>query len=125
MTSLTPATALIEQPSKRSGCNETEALMHHVLSMLAELLPAQAIPNPPPAAPPELAAKTSTVIGLVKWGSLMAALIGLAAFGLLSLAAERGGMGSHSADMKERMGKIIGGLVIVMTSTAIVTFIAS
>ena len=97
--------------------------MHHVLSMLADL-PAQ-IPNPPPAAPPELQAKTSTVVGLVKWGSLMAGLVGLAAFGMLALAADRGGMGSHAADMKERLGKIIIGLVIVMTSTSIVTFVAS
>ena len=34
-------------------------------------------------------------------------------------------MGSHAADMKERLGKIIVGLVVVMTSTSIVTFIAS
>ena len=98
--------------------------MHHLLSLLADL-PAQAIPNPPPAAPPELQAKTSTVIGLVKWGSLMAGLIGLASFGMLALAADRGGMGSHAADMKERLGKIIVGLVVVMTSTSIIVFIAT
>jgi hypothetical protein len=97
--------------------------MHHLVSMLAEL-PAQ-IPNPPPQAPPDLQAKTSTVVGLVKWGSLMAGLVGLAAFGMLALAADRGGMGSHAADMKERLGKIIVALVIVMTSTSIVTFIAT
>src|SRR5690349_13564161 len=89
MTSSRREAALIEQPSTGVGCYETEALMHHVLSMLTGL-PGQ-IPNPPPAAPPDLEARTSAVVGLVKWGSLMAGLIGLAAFGMLALAADRGG----------------------------------
>lgn len=97
--------------------------MHQVLSIVSSLI--AAIPDPKPAAPAELTAKASTVVGLIKWFSLMAGLTGLAGFGLLALAADRGGMGSQAADMKERLGKIIVALVVVMTSTSIVTFIVS
>ncbi len=97
--------------------------MHHLLSTLAEL--AVPLPNPPPQAPPEVRAKASTVIGLIKFGSLIAAVAALAAFGLLALAAEHGGSASRAADMKEQFGKIIVSLVIVMTSTSLVTFIVA
>jgi hypothetical protein len=97
--------------------------MHQVLSIVVSLT--ANIPNPQPSAPAELSAKAATVVGLIKWGSLMAGLAGLAAFGMLALAADRGGMGSQAADMKERLGKIIVALVVVMTSTSIVTFIVS
>ena len=98
--------------------------MSQFLSVLAAL-PGQAIPNPAPSAPADVSAKASVVIGFIKWASLIAGLAGLAAFGMLALAADRGGMGSHAADMKERLGKIIVALVVVMTSTSIVTFIAT
>jgi hypothetical protein len=114
---------LSEQPARPPDA-DTEVVMSQLLSVLASL-PAQAIPDPAPAAPAAVSAKAATVIGFIKWASLIAGLAGLAAFGMLALAADRGGMGSHAADMKERLGKIIVALVVVMTSTSIVSFIAS
>lgn len=93
--------------------------------LLAVLDALTSIPNPAPAAPPGVSAKAARAIGFIKWGSLMAALAGLAAFGMLALAADRGGMGSQSADMKERLGKIIIALVVVMTSTSLVAYFAA
>jgi hypothetical protein len=61
---------------------------------------AQALPNPDPSAPPDLSAKTANVLSLIKWASLIAAVAALMAFGLLVWAAEHGGYGSHSAEMR-------------------------
>lgn len=98
--------------------------MSHVAPMVAHLV-ATPIPNPPPSAPAAVAAKASTIVGFVKWGSLIAALIALAGFGMMALAAERGGLGSQAADVKERFGKIVLVIVVAVTSTSIVTFLAS
>lgn len=98
--------------------------MSMLSSMVVHLVTASPIPNPPPAAPAEVASKASTVVGFVKWGSLIVSLIGLAGFGMLALAADRGGMGSHSADIKERFGKIVVLIIVTVTSTSIITFLA-
>ena len=83
-----------------------------------------ALPNPDPSAPAELRASASTVLGLIKWVSLIAGIAALMGFGLLALAADRGGYGSQAADMKESLGKVIIAIVIVCSATSLVTFVA-
>lgn len=83
-----------------------------------------ALPNPDPSAPGELQARVSTVLGLIKWVSLIAAIAALLGFGLLALTADRAGYGSQAADMKESLGKVIIAIVVVSSATAIVSFIA-
>lgn len=81
------------------------------------------LPNPTPSAPPEVTAGVDKIMGLVKWGSLIAAVVGLLAFGFMSLAADSGGYGSQSADMKEKMGKILGAVVVVSSASSLVGFV--
>lgn len=85
---------------------------------------AQAIPNPPPAAPADLAAKAATAIGLVKWISIISALAVLAGAGTMLLAGERGHGGGISPDLKSKLGSVVVVLLIVGASTQIVQFLA-
>lgn len=83
-----------------------------------------AIPNPPPAAPGELATKAATAIGLVKWISIISALAVLAGAGTMLFAAERGHGGGISPDLKAKLGSVVVVLLIVGASTQIVQFLA-
>jgi hypothetical protein len=87
-------------------------------------LVAQAIPNPPPAAPGDLASKAATAIGLVKWISIISALAVLAGAGTLLFAGERGYGGGISPDLKSKLGSVVVVLLIVGASTQIVQFLA-
>jgi hypothetical protein len=97
-----------------------ESPMH---SQLIEVV-AQAIPNPPPAAPADLASKAAIAIGLVKWISIISALAVLAGAGTLLFAGERGYGGGISPDLKSKLGSVIVVLLIVGASTQIVEFLA-
>ena len=81
------------------------------------------LPDPDPDAPAGLKASASTVISLLKWGSLIAGLAALAGFGMLTLAAEKGGYGGAAATMKEKFGGVIIALIVALNATAIVTFL--
>jgi hypothetical protein len=89
------------------------------------VLLAAPLPNPEPAAPADLSDKVNTVLGLIKWASLITGVAALMGFGFLVWAADHGGYGSQGAEMKERFGKVILGLVVTMSATSIVSFIIS
>lgn len=83
------------------------------------------IADPDANAPAELQAKTNTVLGLVKWGSLMAVLGLLLAAGMISLAGDRGYGGGMSPELKGSVMKGVVALVIVASAAQIVTFVSA
>ena len=84
-----------------------------------------AVPDPPAQAPAELKAKTATVLGMVKWGSLVAVLGLLLAAGMISLAGDRGYGGGMSPELKSSVMKAVVALVIVGSAAQIVTFVSA
>lgn len=82
------------------------------------------IPDPTPSAPAALQAKTTLVLGMVKWGSLMAILGLLLAAGMISLAGDRGHGGGMSPELKSTVMKGVVALVIVASASQIVTFVS-
>ncbi len=82
-------------------------------------------PDPTPAAPPLVTQKVNTLLGFIKYLSLASAVAALLGFGMLVWASERGGMGSGASEMKERFGKVLISVVIVLTAASIVSFVAT
>lgn len=82
------------------------------------------VTDPDAAAPADLQAQANTVLGMVKWGSLMAVLGILLAMGMISLAADRGHGGGISPEMKSKGMTAVVALVIVGSASAIVNFLA-
>lgn len=80
--------------------------------------------DPDAAAPAELKAKTDIVLGLIKWGSLVAVLGLLLASGMVSLAGDRGHGGGMSPELKSSVMKGVIALVIVAAASQIVNFVA-
>ena len=97
------------------------------MNVLSKLLAqaAAAIPNPTPSAPAEVKQKINTVLGFIKYLSLASAVGALLGFGMLVWASERGGMGSGASDLKERFGKVILTVIVVLTATSIVSFVSA
>jgi hypothetical protein len=86
---------------------------------------AAAVPDPPAQAPEQLQAKTATVLGMVKWASLVAVLGLLLAAGMISLAGDRGYGGGMSPELKSSVMKAVVALVIVGSAAQIVTFVSA
>ncbi|HWL44557.1 MAG TPA: hypothetical protein VNQ73_16575 [Ilumatobacter sp.] len=82
------------------------------------------VTDPPANAPAGLKAKTQVVLGMVKWGSLMAVLGLLLAAGMISLAGDRGYGGGMSPELKGSVMKGVIALVIVGSAAQIVTFVS-
>ena len=93
--------------------------MFHVLAVALA-----GLPDPPPSAPAGLADKANTVLGLIKWVSLMSALAVLMGAGGLLFAAERGHGGGLSDRMKSTLGSVLVALVVVGAASAIVSFLS-
>jgi hypothetical protein len=83
-----------------------------------------AVTDPDANAPAELQAKTDVVLGLVKWGSLIAVLGLLLASGMIALAGDRGYGGGMSPELKSSVMKGVIALVIVASAAQIVTFVS-
>lgn len=82
-----------------------------------------ALPNPDPSAPAAVQERVDIVLGFIKWGSLIAVIAGLMAFGGIVWASERSGHAGKSTELKEKFGTAIVALIVVMTATSIVSFI--
>ena len=82
------------------------------------------IPDPAPSAPAEVAAKVTTVLGLVKWTSLMAALAVLLGSGALLFAAERGHGGGMSPQLKSTLGSVLVVLIVVGSASQLVQWLS-
>src|SRR5215210_1494749 len=86
--------------------------------------PASGVSDPDARAPAMLQDKADVVLGLVKWGSLMAVLGLLLASGMIALAGDRGYGGGMSPELKSTMRKGVVALVIIASASPIVTFVA-
>ena len=82
------------------------------------------VSDPDAQAPAGLQAKTDLVLGLVKWGSLIAVLGLLLASGMVALAGDRGYGGGMSPELKSSVMKGVIALVIVASAAQIVTFVS-
>ena len=83
----------------------------------------QAIPDPAPSAPAEFAAKASTAISWVKWGSLAVVMAVLSGAGFLILSENRGGSGM-SGEMKSKLGQVVVVLIVVGSAAQIIQFMS-
>lgn len=82
------------------------------------------VSDPDAEAPVGLQEKADTVLGLVKWGSLIAVLGLLLASGMVALAGDRGYGGGMSPELKSSVMKGVIALVIVASAAQIVTFVS-
>ncbi len=82
------------------------------------------VSDPDAQAPAGLEAKSDIVLGLVKWGLLVAVLGLLLASGMIALAGDRGYGGGMSPELKSSVMKGVIALVIVASASQIVTFVA-
>ncbi|MEQ1700729.1 MAG: hypothetical protein ABMA25_11495 [Ilumatobacteraceae bacterium] len=91
---------------------------------VSRVLAMPSIPDDPTAAAPQAVKdRVDTLLGFIKWGSMVAVVGGLLAFGMLTVAAERGGYGSGASEMKERFGKLLVGGIVTGSAVAIATFV--
>lgn len=92
------------------------------MSLTAWNLIAQ-VADPPAAAPAGLNAKAQLVLGLIKWGSLVAVMGVLLAMGAFAWAGDRGHGGGVSPEMKSRGISAVVALVIVSSAATIINFV--
>ena len=88
------------------------------------MMPGQAIPDPAPQAPPGLEAKVSTVLGMVKWTSLISIVGVLLAAGWLVWSGDHGRGGGLSPEMKGALSRAVIALLIVGGASGIVQFVS-
>ena len=99
--------------------------MSLVLSAAAHLLAAATpsaavqVPDPPAAPPPGLAAPVSMILGWVKWGTIIAGIIGLSVCALMMMVGRRS-RSSVAADGASGIPWVLLGLMLAAASSAIV-----
>jgi len=79
-----------------------------------------AVPNPGPAAPPELGERVNTFLAWLKWGGLVAGVIGLIICGIM-MAVGRRNRHALSADGAAGIPWTLAGVSLVVTAAAIVS----
>jgi hypothetical protein len=82
------------------------------------------VSDPDASAPAGLQDKADIVLGLVKWGSLMAVLGLLLASGMIALAGDRGYGGGMSPELKNKVMTAVIALALVASASQIVTFVS-
>lgn len=94
--------------------------MAMVLLPAVEALAAD-VPNPPADAPNEVKAKLNVVIGFMKYGGMIAILIGvLLAVYILAIGGQRG---SGGRDGVEKLGYVAAAAILLGSSSAVVGFL--
>ena len=78
-----------------------------------------AAPEPVPAAPPGMAAKTTLFLGWVKWGGIILGVAGIMIVGIM-MAVGRRNRSSMAADAASGVPWILGGLSLVSLAGGIV-----
>lgn len=99
-------------------------MSHSAMAMGAAANFVAQVSDPDAQAPADLQARTDLVLGLVKWGSLIAVLGLLLASGMIALAGDRGYGGGMSPELKSSVMKGVIALVIVASAAQIVTFVS-
>jgi hypothetical protein len=95
-------------------------LMSRAAAAMTARTPMADVPNPAPKAPPEIAAKVDSVIGLVRYGVIAACVAGVfLVAGKAALAHRRGEL--H--DVMGQLGAVVIGCVLVASGSALVGFL--
>lgn len=76
-------------------------------------------PNPPPAAPPGLAATADTLIGWLKWGGLVGGVVGMILCGLMMILGRRN-RSATAVDGAAGIPWVLGGLTVISVGAALV-----
>ena len=76
-------------------------------------------PNPPPAPPPGLDATANTFLGWLKWGGLVAGVLGLGICGIMMMVGRRN-RSSTAVDGASGIPWVLGGLTVMSFASAIV-----
>ena len=92
------------------------AILLHALAVHAI---AAGVPNPPAQAPPGVAGPVDTILGWIKWGVLIAGLIGLSLCALKMMVGHRN-RSTFAADGAAGIPWVLGGLSLAAVSAAIV-----
>jgi hypothetical protein len=96
-------------------------LMSRAAAAMTAPAPMADVPNPAPKAPPEIAAKVDSVIGLVRYAVIAACVAGVfLVAGKAALAHRRGEL--H--DVMGQLGAVVIGCVLVASGSALVGFLA-
>ncbi|MEU6536831.1 hypothetical protein [Streptomyces sp. NPDC047000] len=78
------------------------------------------VPKPVSTAPPELADKVNTVLGVVAWAGTAAGVLGVLITGaMMAVSLKRG----ESSEHMSRLGMVLGGCVLVSTAGPLVGFV--
>lgn len=94
------------------------------LGHLADAVPDVAVPDPAPSAPPGLVSKATTVLGLIKWVSIIVCAGVLMGSGVVLAASDHGHGSGVSPKGKQTIGSVVVALVLVASAAQIVTFLS-
>lgn len=78
-----------------------------------------AVPSPPPQAPPGLEGFTNQFLGWIKWGGLLAGVVGLMICGIM-MAIGRRNRSMTAVDGAAGIPWVLGGLTVMSFSSAVV-----
>ena len=124
-----PAAEPSTRPPRTSGVTAgiMAACMVALSSILLVAAPAGAqsqAPNPPPQAPPGLEAAASTFIGWMKWGGVIAGVLGLFISAVMMMVGRRN-RSTTAVDGASGIPWVFGGLTVMSFATAIVAQVIS
>ena len=86
----------------------------HVWSALAA-----AVPNPPPQEPPGLDGVTNTFLGWMKWGGLIAGVVGLMVCGIMMMIGRRN-RSATAVDGATGIPWVVAGLSVITLASGLV-----
>lgn len=96
--------------------------MSSSLLLKASAFLASDVPDPGREAPPELAEKVNTVLGIAAWAGTAAGVAGVLITGaMMAISVKRG----ESSEHMSRLGMVLGGCVLVATAGPLISFVFS
>lgn len=88
--------------------------MQHIWAVLAAT-----VPNPPPSAPPGLDGPATTFIGWLKWGGIVAGMVGLMVCGIMMMIGRRN-RSATAVDGATGIPWVVAGLTIITLASGLV-----
>jgi hypothetical protein len=88
--------------------------MPHIWALLAA-----AVPNPPPAAPPGLDGPATTFLAWLKWGGIVAGMVGLMVCGIMMMIGRRN-RSATAVDGATGIPWVVAGLTIITLASGLV-----
>ena len=104
--------------------------MHQLLSLVGDLAAAtqtpapNGVPNPPPIAPPGLEAVANMLLGWLKWGGLVAGVVGLGICAIMMILGRRN-RSNMAVDGASGIPWVLGGLSLISLASGLVGAVLS